>query len=249
MVLDVRTRALRSHDFRSRKHAFLSLLVVIIAPALSVLHVLVSVVDHVAIQVRYIHLSSSLRDLVLDIAPLARILAVPVAPLGTLLAFSMFLVLVALAFKGVARARGTSIPVRDAWGITVKAWVLQVPLMLVGILGTVLFLYPSFIDALNGAQLDAGNNIDVGIFLRDMLAGYTVYFALTGLAGVPFHALSVRVLDAYAASKQAPVATVREAYFTGVLLVSAMLLVVLALLLGVAFSIFTGISIEGNPLQ
>ncbi len=207
-------------------------------------------VDFVLYKIRYMEIGDSLANTITTIAPAAKIVACIAIPLACKLAFYMFTVWVGSGFCAVMKSWGArDVGVKECYGVTSKCMLLQSVVIAAGIVGNILYFLPTFLAALSDAQVDTGNNIDIGLVLNDLLAGYTMYFLLLAALSVPIHFFSFRVLDGWSLQRGLDRVKTRVAFFCSWLVVSGFLLLLAWLATSALFIVFSSISIEHNPLQ
>jgi hypothetical protein len=132
---------------------------------------------------------------------------------------------------------------------SIRYWSSYIIIFIVGIIGTAMVLVPGMQEALKLAQVDAGNQVQVGIFLRDLLGEWTSYFTALYLSSIFSHVLGNLVFDVFASKNKKDGRIAREANTTAVLIVTTFLLILLCVVLVAVFDFLSVISIEENFLQ
>ncbi|MHA1681528.1 MAG: heparinase II/III domain-containing protein [Promethearchaeota archaeon] len=236
-------------EFNSLKKASLHNLILTGIRSIGFGIMLVKLVKLAVYQIQYVNLGQDLKDSINSIAPIVELSLYPLVPLVLFTTHALFLGMMALGVKLSFKANALQIRGRESIGIVHKHWLLQGILFAAGIAAVLIYIFPSFKDALQIAQVDAGNNITVGVYLRDLLGGYVIYFLIAGLFSIPLHHVGMRVIDAHATRQGLDRAKCRMAFKNGTLIVTALLVIGLVVLLGTCFWFFSTISIEHNPLQ
>nr|MDO8117554.1 hypothetical protein [Candidatus Sigynarchaeota archaeon] len=215
-----------------------------------IVFILLALVDFVLYKIKYMEISDSLANTVNSIAPAFRIAVCIIIPLACVLVFYLFTLMVGSGFFfGMKSLNARDIGFKESFGIASKYMLLQSVVIAAGIAGNVLYFLPTLLAALSDAQVDTGNNVDIGLILNDLLSNYMVYFLMLAALSIPMHFFGLRVLDGWSLRHGLDRVKARVSFACSWLVVSGILLLLAWLATSALFIVFSSISIENNPLQ
>ncbi|MBD3186524.1 hypothetical protein GF325_06835 [Candidatus Bathyarchaeota archaeon] len=241
---------LESYDFQSRKHMLQVNALLACIQCASIVPIFLKLVNYITFQVHYIHLNAGLKETIYALTPLARILTVTILPVVLLGLNALVFVFHALQFRlYLNRWDGESVSFREAQGVIYKQFVPRFVVQGIGFVLNLFYVLPTLLAALLRAQVDAGNNISIGIYLRNLLNGYMIYFLVLGGISVPFHLIGMKSIDAFAMKQHSNPRNARRAFTMSFLVIVAIGAMLLFISCVFAFEVLSTITIENNPLQ
>ncbi|NMC05342.1 MAG: hypothetical protein GYA24_09030 [Candidatus Lokiarchaeota archaeon] len=234
-------------DFRSRAFSSLPalLLALIFSPGL--VYFILGLADYTLYNIHYINLSQSLVRVLDGIGPVVKAASFIIVPLACWLASSIVSGVHSLAFYQPARSRG--IPWKVARGAVGKAWLLQWPAVAAGSAWIAMYFFPSFLAALHAAQVDAGNNIAIGILIVGLLGDAMPWLVALAGTSIALHVIATRVTGALALRSGTSEFSLKMSFMSTLFIVAGIFLVLAIIGLLAGFSAFSVISIEHNPFQ
>ncbi len=240
-------RTLEGLDFRSRAVGFLPHLILALVFSPGMIYFILSLADYTLFNIHYLNVSASLVDDLDGLGPFVKVASFVIVPLLSYVASGFVSGCHALAFRVPASSSG--ITWQEARGVVGKGWMLQWPVVAASSAWVAIYLYPSFISALHLAQVDAGNNITIGILIVGLLTDTLPWLLAIAGGSMVLHVLATRVPGALARGAGSSEAGLKLSYISTLLVVAGILLVLAVAGMLAGFTVFSGISIENNPLQ
>ncbi|MBN2152584.1 MAG: heparinase II/III family protein [Candidatus Lokiarchaeota archaeon] len=234
-------------DYRSRAISILQPLILALVFVPGMIYFILSIVEYALFNIHYINLSSSLVSTLDEIGPIAKIIAFPAVILVSWLVSALVTATHSVAFR--IPAASVRIKWSETRGIVGKAWMLQWPVVAAAAAWVAIYLLPTFLEALHSAQVDAGNNIAIGILVVGLLADALPWLLAIAGGSMVLHVLSLRVPGTAGRRAGSGAAGLKLSYMSTLLVVAGVLLVLAAAGMLAGFTVFSGISIENNPLQ
>nr|MDO8086433.1 heparinase II/III family protein [Candidatus Sigynarchaeum springense] len=234
-------------DYRSRAIHILQplLLGLIFSPGM--IYFFLSLADYTLFNIHYINLSLSLVSLLDEIGPIVKGLIIPLVVLISWFVSGLVTTSHALAFRVPASRAGMKWS--ETRGVVGKAWMLQWPVVAAASAWVAFYLLPRFLEALHSAQVDSGNNITIGILIVGLLSDALPWLLAIAGGSMMLHVLALRVPGTIARRAGSSETGFKLSYMISLLIVAGIFLVLAAAGMLVGFTVFSGISIEHNPLQ
>jgi hypothetical protein len=113
---------------------------------------------------------------------------------------------------------------------------------------TIFYITPEFLDAINSAQVDAGNPIIIGVFLNNLLASYLIPFIILILISMAIFFYIKKVLTRWAKKNGTGETDVQVAFFNSIAIVLAIVSIIIFLFLVPIFDFLSVFELESNPL-
>jgi hypothetical protein len=234
-------------DFRSRSLWNLPPLLLALVFSPGFIYFIIGLADYTIANIHYLNLAESLVSQLDEVGPYVKALAFVIVPLVAWMVSGIVSGSHALAFSEPAASNG--IHWKVSRGAAGKAWMLQWPVVAFSSAWIAIFFLPQFLAALYSAQVDAGNNIAIGILIVGLLAGSLPWFIAIAGGSIVLHVLATMVPGTIARRAGTSEIGLKLSYLSTLLVVAGAFLVLAVAGMLVGFSVFSGISIENNPLQ
>ncbi|MFX0098769.1 MAG: heparinase II/III family protein [Candidatus Hodarchaeota archaeon] len=241
---------LLNYDFCSRKLQAISLLVItgiITIPNLLGIQSLVNYMDE---QVDFINMSTSLRNMVHDLAPMVSGVLYAAVPLVIMAVLALIMLFNSLSFYLTRRIDGNrGMRFKEAIGITYKYWIGHGMIYAIGAIGSLFIVYELFINGLYLGQTQGEGGVYMGRLLGNILNNWVLFFTALNVLSLPVHWLSMKVLNAYGLQRGENRRDIKSQFVVSFLFLIALFLIVYLAIYFPLVSYLSNISIENNPLK
>ena len=237
------------YNFKSVKLSFFNTQFLSAIQSIGIMYFLIRVLQYITFQIKYIEISNEIQETILSIAPTVELLIYTTTPF-LLFIFNIILFgLIAIFFNMSAKTiRIENFKPNESFGLITKVMIPQSIMFSFSIILTIFYITPEFLDAINSAQVDAGNPIIIGVFLKNLLASYLIPLIILILISMAIFFYIKKVLTRWAKKNGTGETDVQVAFFNSILIGLAIVSIIIFLFLIPIFDFFSVFELESNPL-